>query len=87
MDKGPETPARPLRVLGVEPADWELSALETIIPAGKSVYVLRADPRRSGKSPAYDGWLGRPESGKIDLYTFQSVFYNSKPSYLCSILQ
>lgn len=65
MDKGPETPARPLRVLGVEPADWELSALETIIPAGKSVYVLRADPRRSGKSPAYDGWLGRPESGKI----------------------
>lgn len=65
MDKGPETPVRPLRVLGVEPADWELSALETIIPAGKSVYVLRADPRRSGKSPAYDGWLGRPESGKI----------------------
>lgn len=65
MDKGPETPARPLRVLGVEPADWGLSALETIIPAGKSVYVLRADPRRSGKSPAYNGRLGRPENGKI----------------------
>ena len=67
VDKGPEliTPARPLRVLGVEPADRELSALETIIPAGKSVYVLRADPRQSGKSPAHNGWLGRSENGKI----------------------